>query len=415
MAMAGADTRDHAPRKHLDQIDVVRLLTFLAVIGVHSVDFTQSMSSVGAAAVIMLLQFGREVFFALSGFVLVYSALHRPQGTGAFLRRRMLLLAVPYVAWSLLYELYGVVTSERQGVTASRLLLDLVNGGAEYHLYFLLVTMQLYLVFPLLLRFVRRTAARAPLVLAVALAVNAVWLGILQYVAAPSGWGAFFWQRGYELLPTYGAYVLVGCYAALHLDRLQAFVDRCRRPLLAWAFVAAAVGEVVFLVQLHGRAPRVAGAVLQPAMLLVSFAAMVITYVIGSTWAAGRRRGARAMKEASDLSFGVYLAHPLVLDLLLTHGLAAGSSTLAAPVAAALAITGTVVGATAIAWVARRSALSLALTGRPRLRAAASLPAPVRARVDVPVPAAPHRTSESEEDLMPSYEFSQVPAPQSVA
>jgi peptidoglycan/LPS O-acetylase OafA/YrhL len=414
--MAGADAREHAPPKHLDQIDVVRLLTFLAVIGVHSVDFTQSMSSVGAAAVIMLLQFGREVFFALSGFVLVYSAQHRPQRSGAFLRRRMLLLTVPYVAWSLLYQLYGVLTSERHGVTASRLLLDLVNGGAEYHLYFLLVTMQLYLVFPLLLRFVRRTAARAPLVLSVALAVNGVWLAILQHVAAPSGWGAFFWQRGYELLPTYGAYVLVGCYAAIHLDRLQVFVDRHRRPLLAWAVAAAATGEIVFLVQLRGQAPRVAGAVLQPAMLLVSFAAMVITYVIGSTWAAGRRRGARAMKEASDLSFGVYLAHPLVLDLLLTHGLAAGSSALAAPVAAAFAIGGTIIGSTAIAWVARRSAFSLALTGRPRLRATASSPATVHARVDASVPDAPRPTSpESEEDLMPSYEFSQLAARQSVA
>src|SRR3954452_22043145 len=100
--MAGADAPQRISQTHLHQIDVVRLLTFLAVIGVHAVDFTQSTSSVGAAGVIMLLQFGREVFFALSGFVLVYSAQARPQRATAFLRRRVFLLVVPYMAWSLI-------------------------------------------------------------------------------------------------------------------------------------------------------------------------------------------------------------------------------------------------------------------------------------------------------------------------
>ena len=32
---------------------------------------------------------------------------------------------------------------------------DLLTGNAEYHLYFLLVTLQIYLIFPLLLRLIR--------------------------------------------------------------------------------------------------------------------------------------------------------------------------------------------------------------------------------------------------------------------
>ena len=86
--MAEAITRRDLTQGHLDQVDVVRLLTFAAVIAVHSVDFTQSMSSRAAAGTIMLLQFGREVFFALTGFVLVHSASSRPFRARAFWRRR---------------------------------------------------------------------------------------------------------------------------------------------------------------------------------------------------------------------------------------------------------------------------------------------------------------------------------------
>ena len=39
-------------------------------------------------------------------------------------------------------------------------LVALVTGTASYHLYFLLVSMQLYLVFPLLRRLLRATAGR---------------------------------------------------------------------------------------------------------------------------------------------------------------------------------------------------------------------------------------------------------------
>ena len=37
----------------------------------------------------------------------------------------------------------------------------------------------------------------------------------------PSGTASWFWNHAYELLPTYTLYVLAGCYAALYLPRLQ--------------------------------------------------------------------------------------------------------------------------------------------------------------------------------------------------
>jgi|SRR5581483_2353939 len=362
-------------RAHLHQIDIVRLLTFAAVIVVHAVAFTEPPASRGWAALLMLAQFGREVFFALTGFVLVYSAARGPLDAAAFWRRRFPAVAVPYLAWSGIYTALHVFGPLHAHLSPATVAWDFVTGNAEYHLYFLLVTLQLYLVFPVLLRFVRKTAGRAVRVLAVAAALDAAWLAWLQYGPAPGGWvGRFVWPRAYELLPTYAVYVLIGAYAAVHFERVQRVVAQRRRRLVGIAAVAAVLAEIAFWAQVGGREPRVAAAVLQPAMMLTSVAALIGLYLAGDRWAGRGRRGAGFVARASDLSFGVYLAHPLVLELLVHLGLGNDGQRLPAPLATVLAMIGAAGGALAIAVVARRSRWTLALTGRPRPAG----PAPVR-------------------------------------
>jgi len=370
-------------RPHLYQVDVVRLLTFAAVIGVHSIAFTEQPGNQAWAGVLMLLQFGREVFFALTGFVLVYSAGDRPLDARTFWRKRFPLIAVPYLAWSGIYTVFHAVGPDHLHQSWHSVLWDLATGNSEYHLYFLLVSMQLYLVFPLVLRFVRRTAERPWPVLAVVGALNTAWFAWLQYGHAPANWVGQLWPRAYELLPTYSVYVLIGCYAALHLDRVDRMMTERRRAMIGIGAGAALIAEMVFWAQVGGRDPRLAAAVLQPAMALTSIAALIGLYLAGTAWVARGRPGMGFMTKASDLSFAVYLAHPLVLELLLSAGLGNGRQKVPAMLATALAMVGTAVGASLIAVVARETVWSLPLTGRPRRR-----PSPPAAPLH---PAAPDR------------------------
>ena len=366
---------------HLWQVDILRLLTFAAVIAVHTVANTGVSSWRVSAGLLMLLQFGREIFFTLTAFVLVYAAAKRPIPARPFWRKRFALVLIPYVAWSAIYELIRVPTGHLW--SWSHFGLDLLNGTAEYHLYFLLVTMQLYLVFPLLLKFVRRTADHAGAVLAVVSVINLAWLAVLQYVPMTSGWQAWLYARAYELLPTYAMYVLAGAYAAVHYDRIQAYVERHQRQLLAVAGISALVAVGAYLLQLPYMPDFQAGSVLQPAMTASCVAAVIVIYLIGNRWASGLRRGLRLVAIGSEISFGVYLAHPLVLKLLTDHGFGGGEAWLPAPLIALLAFLITAVGATAVAYAINRTPLAFPLGGRRR----SSRPAPVTAVADEAIPA----------------------------
>jgi peptidoglycan/LPS O-acetylase OafA/YrhL len=357
-------------KEHLWQLDIVRLLTFAAVISVHSLAFTEQPGNRVAAGAMMVLQFGREVFFSLTGFVLVYSMTNKGTSLGRFWGRRILYVAVPYIVWSGVYYAYSVLGPQQLQPSLPGFGWDLLYGNAMYHLYFLLVTLQLYLVFPLLLAFVRKTAGRWKEVLAVVGVLNLGWLGILQWTQAPSGWGGWVFIHAYELLPTYSVYVLAGCYAAVHLPRLQREFEQRSQALgrLAAVCLTGAVGA--YAIQLHWMAPRSADSVLQPAMLLSCLAAAIVLYMIGCRWAAGPRRQRALVATLSDASFGVYLAHPLVLQILLDHGLGNSSQRISPVLAPVIGFLGAVAGGTALSLIARRTPLSLPLTGRPRPRPA---------------------------------------------
>ena len=237
-----------------------------------------------------------------------------------------------------------------------------------YHLYFLLVTMQLYLVFPLLMALVRRTTAFAGRVLIVVAVVNLAWLAAVQWVPMPSGPAGWLWRHAYELLPTYAVYVLAGCYAAAHLGTLQRIVERHQRALIIGSLASIGGALVVYAGQLPFMAPRIAANVLQPGTLLSSAAAVVLLYIVGCRWAAGPRRHQAAIATLSDASFGVYLAHPLVLQLFLDHGLGNNGQLVVPALATLIGFVAAVAGGTLISLAARRTPLSLPLTGRPRQR-----------------------------------------------
>jgi len=383
-------------RRHVDEADVVRVLTFACVIAVHTVHYTNSDQGVGANGVEMILHFTREAFFCLTGFVLVHQSLGRPLRVPAFWRKRFVAVGVPYVAWSVIYEF--VKQHESVSATLRHLPADLALGTAWYHLYFLLVSMQIYLVFPVILWLVKRTAGHHTALLTFSAAIQLAVLAVLAYTPPRSGWAEHVAYNADALLPTYQFYVLVGAVAAFHLDRTVDFVRSHRSQIAVCAALVAAATEAFYLVAVHlGKAPETAAAVLQPAMVPWSLAAVALLLALGTVWNERRRPGSgadRALNVASDRSFGIFLVHPLILWFLLQ----VNSRWVHVPLGPALAVGAyllVVAGSVAFAEMARHTYFSLALTGRRRIQPATkTTPAQKRGELHVLNDTHPARTPE---------------------
>ena len=379
---------------HLHAIDVARVVTVVGVIGVHSTSILLPSSDQTAGAVLTVLHTNREVFLFLSAFVLTYSVHGRVAARRSFWRHRLALVAIPYAVWSAIYLLAdGHLTGV--GPVLARYGLDLLTAGARYHLYFLLLTMQLYVVFPWAVGWLNRHRHLHPRILIASLGFQLLFTAAIHYrLPAPAPVSTWLAHPG-SWLPSYQLYVVAGVLAALHYQAVSEWLRGHPKLVASGAAAAAGVGLGAYLTDVHlmGMTPVRASEVFQPAVVLESlaFAAAELT---GGLWIAARasERRRRRLEQGGDLSFGVYLAHPLLLQGVAATGVGAALAGLGGAAGEAIVLLGVVpliFLATALGVdLLRRTPASLALTGRAARRSAHPVPVERNRHVRLPVPSA---------------------------
>lgn len=361
-----------APRdRRLYEIDIVRILTFACVIAVHTISHTVASDDYVLNGLLALVHFTRQVFFALTAFVLLYGQLARPVPMTRFWPKRFLLVGVPYVVWSTIYFVAEHLYSPHGTLwgNVGAYLYHLVTGTAWYHLYFLLVTMQLYLLVPVIIWFVTKTRGHHRTVLIVAFVIQLAIMAFYKY-----GQDAAIAPFEKIVFPSYEFFIIAGAVAADHAPALLSWVRSHRRTILWIVIGGAALTIAVYLGQhwFLGQSLYSAGTPLQP--VTVIWAVCVgLGFLAYGTWWADRRttgsRSARFVDLASDRSFGIFLSHPLVLWILLWAGDGFVEDTVPKPWLTPVTYVIVVVVAFGIADLARRTPLSLPLAGRRLVRA----------------------------------------------
>lgn len=297
-------------RPHVYAMDWVRALTVIGVISVHSTWFTlNGGTSATAGGILALLHYTREVFMALTGFVLTYSLWDRPVKWLAFWKRRYWLVLVPYVFWSAAY--LQITHSIAQPMIYFPLLAqDLLTGKAWFHLYYLLVTMQFYLLMPVFLVVMRWAKQRPGLVLSLAALGEII---LMQYDHTVGSTGILVHQSGVLVL-TYELYFIVGGVTAVHWDRVSQWLHEHSPWVWIGLLVAALIMEGAYLIQLHQtHTVNYADSVMQPWMVpwsILTFFGLITIGLIGEkqSW-----RLKPLIRRISNLSFGIYLIHPMIL------------------------------------------------------------------------------------------------------
>jgi surface polysaccharide O-acyltransferase-like enzyme len=322
-------------RSHLFEVDLLRAITALAVVGVHVTAFTvglnRSQGGVQAQqAVVALLHFTRENFLSITALVLVYRYAHGPFSARAFWRKRGLGVLLPYVLWSLLYSW---LNRPRESLLhwCGLALRDMLTGSASFQLYFILLTLQLYLVLPVLLRFLDRLN-RHPWRLLVGSFVLEVVLLFVDFSMIQSG--PFARTRvaeiisGYQgrYLPLYQLYVVLGAVAALFIEQVRAFVLRHGRWMIVIAVCGVAIylGHYFYAVRVEQQSVDLETSVFQPTMAFYAPAISLFLYWMSAVWAVRHKpehapSGFRFVSLLSEASFGIYLVHPLFLSPTVAH------------------------------------------------------------------------------------------------
>lgn len=145
---------DKEQRTHIQAIDLLRIISILAVIFIHTTTRTLEITSFDlphfswSLFLNQISRFAVPLFFMISGFVLELNySFH--SSYWSFLKKRVSRIFIPYVFWSLIYYFF---VYRHHSVS---FLATLVDGSASYQLYFIPTLLIFYLIFPLIHRYYR--------------------------------------------------------------------------------------------------------------------------------------------------------------------------------------------------------------------------------------------------------------------
>jgi peptidoglycan/LPS O-acetylase OafA/YrhL len=309
---------------YIGQFDTYRVIACCAVVLQHSLLWTIAAGNTTAWAFVMLLHFSRTAFFFLAAFLLTYSQITRPRSTLGFWRRRYVQMGVPFLAWTSIYWVFTMAWGNWWDQAWPLLWKDVVYG--YYQLYFVVVLLLLYLVFPLVLRVLRATSHHALIMLG-SLLFALVLAADLHYTASfgvVGNWTrdiASAWPWGRNPI-TYQEQFVAGILVALHWDQVRGFVERWYRLVIAGAVLMGVAATLWYLVAVWtGSTPGRASDLYQPIAFLW-FTAAVAALECGA-WMWFRRRVRRTegaprfftAEYLAGLTGGIFLCHVIFINL----------------------------------------------------------------------------------------------------
>jgi peptidoglycan/LPS O-acetylase OafA/YrhL len=320
-------------RPHMYELDPLRAITALCVIGVHVVGFTVFLNhSVWGAdmqnAVSDALHYTREMFMFVSGVALVYVYYGRPFKLSKFWQKRGLGVVVPYCLWSIFYVWFNT-PSLPPGQFISTSFFDILKGSASFQLYYILLSIQFYIILPLFLLFMRVAERHPWRTLAVSFIIQVAVLYFNIHYLQPgnlphTSFWAFVNQYLGTFILTYQFYFIMGGLFAIYREQVHTFVLSHGRWIVAFFVASLAVLWLDFYVQISVFHVQMdlATSVLQPVVALYTPGIIVFLYWLAARWAVriganGRPKWYAFWHTLSDASFGVYLVQVVFIVFLL--------------------------------------------------------------------------------------------------
>ncbi len=303
-------------RERVFYLDVLRVLAALAVIMVHST--SQNWHNVaydsGAWQAMVcwnsLVRWPVPLFVMLTGILMLDP--DREVSWKELYTRRIPRLVTAYLFWSGAYALYRYA----QGSTLADALRQFING--RFHMYYIGVAIGLYMAVP-----VFRAFTREKKLMAYFLGICFLWSFLLPsavslLAAGGNGALAFLSARIQSLLDSSG-FPLSGTYAFYFVFGLYLHKYPVSRKQYRWSLALGVLGMALRAGVLIWEGSRGSGSSTPYEFCIPDLWAVTALFLLGKHTLEGSpvpERLRRLLGTLSACTFGIYLSHMLVMDIL---------------------------------------------------------------------------------------------------
>ncbi|CAM3010217.1 acyltransferase [Paenibacillus sediminis] len=324
-------------KERLPQLDLFRAFAILGVLHVHSSSYAAGIQALNSpyyyvySFMNIFFKFGTPCFIFLSSFVLFYNYYERPFTSRLitmFYHKRWLYILLPYALASLIYFLLATyvngLTHSSLAEHLTRFLFALGTGTAYTHLYFVFISAQFYILFPILLALLKSQRW---------LVRWSIPVGLLLQ------WAFVFWNK-YDLKMmdkgnyalSYLAYYMMGAFIAVYFQQWKVWLtgkwSDMSTKLKLWTVTLWTSWLVAALVHVEvWHVSRLTNKWLDSLWyellwnVHTMLSALVLLHAAFHIYKLGSSKGQGVigstvillLRRLGELSFAIYLVHPLVL------------------------------------------------------------------------------------------------------
>jgi len=262
-------------------------------------------------------RFAVPVFFTLSAFYLALNpkCYHSPSW---LYRRRLPHLVIPYFLYTTIYAFPDIIKS----TDPAAILLCYLTGNGEYHLWFVFVVIQLYLLHPILYRCFLYFRKRLPFFFTLAIVIQIIWnIAVsISFHYCTNTTGAAYHILSFLNRSVFGSlgYFMAGYELNENADSILNLLRRNRTTILSIGVMVVGAGITVLMWSMGIRPEgsiqpipfnNVILSLLDP---LLGAASFLLLFRL-SDWIPLHALPGRIIHTAGLYSYGIYLLHPLFL------------------------------------------------------------------------------------------------------
>lgn len=310
-------------RRHLYEIDFMRIFFTLGVLFNHTVNkFTSAMTdgntyyTVRSARV--MFHYTRMGFIFISGIVLTLTYFKKHDWS-KFLKKRFGGSLWPYLAWNaLLLTLMIMIGNPNYSLDSfGSKYFTIVMHGSSFYLYYMLLVMQLYLLFPVIVYLFQHFARHHSLILSTSFTIQLLtdfWIKYVMSQTDTSSWP--YWIKAVSInIFAYQFYIFFGVYTWLYHEKVYAFLERHIKQLIILA-ITMAFGMIAYYRIWNQQYLQLdsdhALSLHQPYIVCYDIVMLSLIFWIGKKYAQRQARGLpnwlqSLMDRAVKVSFGMYL------------------------------------------------------------------------------------------------------------
>ncbi|MBZ2405670.1 acyltransferase family protein [Liquorilactobacillus hordei] len=321
-------------RQHLYEIDFMRIFFTLGVLFNHTVNqFTSVMTDGNAYYTIrsarVMFHYTRMGFIFISGIVLTMTYFKKHDWP-KFLRKRFGGSIWPYLSWNaLLMFLMILVGNPNYSLNSfGNKYFTIVLHGSSFYLYYMLLVMQLYLLFPVIVYLFQHFTNHHSLILSISFTIQLLldfWIKYGMSQADTSSWP--YWIKAVSInIFAYQFYIFFGVYTWLYHKKVYDFLDKHIKKIAALAILMA-FGMIIYYriwnqQYLHLDSDH-ALSLHQPYIVCYDIIMLSLIFWIGKKYAKRQAQGLpiwleSLMDRAVKVSFGMYLNQTIGLLIIST-------------------------------------------------------------------------------------------------